>query len=365
MALRKLPGSSFWIFQTKVNGKTWTRSTGQRDKKKALKEVERLEKLAQKLRVDPDAPTMLSDAIKVEKQRVKEEVSEGQATRVEYALKNFKEYAGDIKLEKIDAAMIEAFQKTRLKDASLTTVNCELCYLLRMLKKNGFDVARPSTKPGTVTLQRAFTEDEIVKFFKACPERLKPLYWSMLYTGARLAELVPSERSGHQPLLKSEVDMRNNVIHLRTAKQRKGMTPVIPKPRTIAIPPEVTQMLKHQMTQTEGKYVFPPLFNSARDFNAILGKAGIRKFDDLGQRVTAHSFRHSFGTFLSEMVNGNTFILKEAMGHRKLTTTERYVHTAAPILKLGIPFSTGEQDAKQEQEDKGVRSAQIVAIGAN
>lgn len=365
MALRKLPGSKYWMFQTKVNGKTWTRSTKKVDKKQALKEAERLEKLAQRARVNPDAPAMLSEAIDAEVKRIKEEVSDGQSTRVEYALKNFKEYANDVRLERIDTALVEAYQKKRLQDASLTTVNCEICYILRMLKKNGFDVSRPSTKPGKVTLQRAFTHDEIIEFFKVCPERLKPLYWTMLYTGARLAELVPSERSTHQPLLKSEVDFKSNVIRLRTAKQRKGMTPVIPKPRLIAVPPEVTKMLKEQISEMEGKYVFPSLFNSARDFNAVLVKAKIPKFDDLGQRLTAHSFRHSFGTFLSEMVNGNTFILKEALGHRKLTTTERYVHTTAPILQLGIPFSSGGHDPEPEQDGEGVRTAQIVAIGAN
>jgi len=59
-------------------------------------------------------------------------------------------------------------------------------------------------------------------------------------------------------------------------------------------------------------------------------------------------------------------------GHRKLSTTERYVHTTAPILQLAIPFGKKEaaQDAKDdqsapaEQNGMGVRTAEIVAVGA-
>ena len=159
----------------------------------------------------------------------------------------------------------------------------------------------------------------------------------MLFTGARLAELVPSERSTHVAMLKSEVDLENKVLTLRTAKQRKGMSTTLPKARIMKIPDHVAALLDRQMATTEGAHVFPRLLNVPRDLNEILTKAGIPKVDALGMKITAHSFRHTFGSMMAEVLQNNAFLLKEAMGHKKLCSTERYVNISAPMLELSLP----------------------------
>ena len=74
------------------------------------------------------------------------------------------------------------------------------------------------------------------------------------------------------------------------------------------------------------------MHNGSRDFDLILEKAGIPKVDELSRKLTAHSFRHTYATMMAEKTGHNPFLLKEALGHQQLSTTERYCHPTAPVL---------------------------------
>ena len=77
----------------------------------------------------------------------------------------------------------------------------------------------------------------------------------------------------------------------------------------------------------------------AKPFNAILKRAGIERIDPLGQKLTAHSFRHTYATMMAEAVGNNPFILKKILGHTQISTTEQYCHNAAPAVVIDIsPF---------------------------
>ena len=82
MGLRKIPGRKVWIYQTKVNGKTWARSTEQTNKRLARKEIARPEQVARGLENESHSSSRLSEAIAVELERVRQDVSERQAERV-------------------------------------------------------------------------------------------------------------------------------------------------------------------------------------------------------------------------------------------------------------------------------------------
>jgi len=333
MTLRRIPGSSVWVYQCKINGKTFTRSTGQSDRKKAEKEVPRLRKLVQLLRSQPHASLKLSAAIVQEVARVEADVSKIEGERVLCALRSFLEFAGDISLERIDTAFIEQYQRKRLAEISQRTVSMELSYVLRMLRLRGFDVTRPAAKRGRVTAHRAFTRDELHRFFQACPPRYKTLYALMPATGARQAELVPSTRSGHTSLLKSELDLEQKTVSIRSAKARRGTQG---KVRVLPLPEELLEPLRAQMAAIEGPFVFRRYASSRRDFDAILRRAGVPKRDTLGRKITAHSFRHTYATMMAEAIGHNPFVLKEILGHQQLSTTDRYCHVTAPQIALPV-----------------------------
>ena len=357
MGLRRLPGKNVWVYYTTVNGKYWSRSTGQIKKTLARKEVPRLQELAEACRNSQQTThDVLSKAIDAEVARVKIDVSENSSARIKTALNNFRKFAGNIQLDKITKDLLEAYQRKRLTKRALGTVDSELVFIRRMLRHNGYHVEKPSPKKGRVTAQRAFTREEIVKFFDVCPARLKPLYLTLLATGGRLAELTvsPYGKSTHTPLLKTEVDLEQRVIRLRPAKQREGREKVAPKVRLIPLPAWVIEPLREHMARTKGPHVFPAIVNSvSRNFDLICQKAGIPKFDALKQKVTAHSFRHTYATLLSELLGNNPFMLKEALGHKRITTTERYCHPTTPSLEIALPELNGVAQPVAQPGDQG------------
>ncbi len=103
-------------------------------------------------------------------------------------------------------------------------------------------------------------------------------------------------------------------------------------------------MLVDVADQTEGKYVFPQNQSLAQLFNRILERAGIAKQDNLGRKLVAHSFRHTYATMMSEVVGGNPFILKQALGHSQISTTDRYCHPHVPAEVIDIsPFCAQDE----------------------
>jgi integrase len=63
--------------------------------------------------------------------------------------------------------------------------------------------------------------------------------------------------------------------------------------------------------------------------------------DVLGRKITLHSFRHTYATLMAQVVGNNPFLLKEVLGHQRITTTEQYCHPEAPVIAL--PFDLDVQ----------------------
>jgi len=279
--------------------------------------------IARSLRKQPQRLSTLDAAIVAEVERVETDVGEQRAQRVATMLTNFREWAGRITLDRIDTALLEGYQRHRLESKSVSTVNAELSAVLSMLRTAGLTVMRPRPKRGRETPGRNLTADELQRFFVACPERHRLLYALMATTGARQAELVPSRRSGHTPLLKEEVDLEAGIIHLRTAKGKLGVSA---GQRNLTIAPELIDPLRRQIDVIDGPLVFGPISNGPRDFDKILRRAGIEKQDVRG-KVTSHSLRHSYATIQAE-AGTDPWMLKTLLGHKRLETTERYSHHA-------------------------------------
>lgn len=239
------------------------------------------------------------------------------------ALANFGRWAGDVSLRKIDTAMLEKYQIERLKQVARATVDKELVHVCRMVRRVGFEVRKPAPKHGREKRIREFTPDEISRFFAVCPNRLKAVFLTQLATGARLEELVPSGRSRHEPLLKSELDLEERTITIRAAKRKPGQGEEV---RRLPIPASLVPILKAQVKSVQGPYVFSKLHNSQPDFDSVLAKAEIPKSDELGRVLTARSsFRHTYATMQAE--NGATeFVLAHLLGHSQTRTTKWYTH---------------------------------------
>ena len=358
--LHKKEGCKFWIFRTRVNGKTWDRSTGETDRKKAEAKAVQLAAQAELHRRRPAESLSLEKAILAEVERLETDVSEQQALRVRDGLMNFLKWCRktlkkkDISLDRIETAILEDYQRQRLKDVARSTVDKELCYTVRLLRNNGFRVDRPKAKRGKETLVREFTDGELEKFFQHCPEDQKAMFLLMFATGARPAEIVPSHRSGHVALLKKEVDAERMAVTIRTAKMKAGEKGEV---RVIRVDEELIGMLEDAARRNPGQHVFPILQNLARYFDRIIKNAGIEKMDALGRKLTAHSFRHTWATRMAEAVGGNQFLLSRLLGHKQIATTNRYVHAKAQanVVEIGRYMQKPHQASAAVEERWGRR----------
>lgn len=235
------------------------------------------------------------------------------------------------------------------------TVSKELDCILRLLRNNGLAVDRPQYRAGRSAPWRPFTPDELIRFFAASdtypysdPEHpdgqtpplgyYTPIFLAILVTGARPAELIPSPRSEHVPLLKTELDPITDTVTLRSAKvvkSRRTKNKRGPLVSRITIPHPVMETLLAAAKRTPGPHVFPKVKNLAHIFDAILHHAGIPKTDPLGQALATHSLRHNYGTLLAQQ-GINAFVIQNLMRHSDPRMTARYTAhaTTAAIVDL-------------------------------
>lgn len=276
---------------------------------------------------------MLSRAILEEVERVGLEVSVDQGERVLGCLMNFLRFAKEMPVEKVGQRLVDEYARKRVGEVAKETVRKELFNLVRMLRRNGVVVVAPRINVGKKTELRNFTPEELKAFFAACetwPGR-KLLFALMLATGARPAELIPSRRSKHVALLKSEVDLENGMVTIRSAKAMPGKEGPV---RVVALPWPLVEPLRSWMNAMPGKFVFRSNTNLASEFNRFLKRAGIEKINALGRKLTSHSFRHTYATIGAEQLNGNQFLLQSALGHSNINTTARYAHARSDGMDL-------------------------------
>jgi len=217
--LWKDPRSGVLYYRRKVAGRIWRRSLETTDPAMIDPATwARHHAAAELLAKSPSGLRRLASAIVSEVDRVETDKSFEQACRVGIALENFLRFAGDLPLDRIDAALVERYQRKRLTEprriertrrrgkrvetrtvelspAARSTVDKEVGFILRLLRKNGYQIAKPEPKAGRRTIIRGLTRTELPLFFRALPERYQLLFKLMLATGAREEEMLPSKRS--------------------------------------------------------------------------------------------------------------------------------------------------------------------------
>ena len=226
------------------------------------------------------------------------------------------------------------------RPASKTTVNRDLALLKTMfnrgiewgmcnknpVKRGMINASAEEEAKKTVFLQR----NEVNAYLDACQPYYKPVALTALLTGMRSSEI--------KELTWDRVDLINNTIYLEHTKGGRR--------REIRMPIELTNVLKKLESKKHGRHVFLNRHGQPyRDFREAhkwtLKRSGIeanrlKNFDNIADpeerraaikknRITFHTLRHTFGTLLAKDCR-DLNIVKEALGHANITTTERYAH---------------------------------------
>lgn len=318
----------------------WKRSTGTRNHQKAVAVARNLYQRAALLSDTRNDSLDFDTTSAREVLRLEREVSKGQAERAAWAFQAFATWApSGLTLDRIDRAMLERYAKHRAKGAkgrSRSTIRKELQFLRRLLRQNALDVDLPEMpqaageRPG-----RPFSRDELKAFFEASaehpeyqPGRYTPLWLLLLATGARPAEIVPSRRSGHVALLKREVDVEAGAVLIRGAKRRARARV---KQTRVPVAPEILELCMAQ-APTGSPHVFEEI-DVGHVFARLARHAGLKQTDELGEGLTAHSFRHTYATALVER-GATAPILQAALRHADLRMAARYTERAAPAMDV-------------------------------
>ncbi len=304
---------------------------------------------------------ILSDALSRYLETVSIRKRPGTQKREELSARHLKEKMGKYSLPQITPSRVAHYRDKRLQDVSPDSVRIELALLssvfntaVREWAVGGIEnpvqkIQRPKLPEGRCPI---LSEEQIAVLLDECKksrtELLYPFVLLALHTGCRSMEL--------RGLRWSQVNLREGFISLIGA-ETKGH-----RSRTIPLTPAAKQTLidlsekqnSNKVIDLNGQpvgLVFPARFNSGepRDmhmsFNRAVKRAGLDNLPGAG-KLRIHDLRHLCGTFL--VMNGvDLETIRSVLGHRDLSTTQRYLHVVnehkkqamAKIGHLGISHS--------------------------
>lgn len=191
---------------------------------------------------------------------------------------------------------------------------------------------------------RFWDQKEMNYFLNAVKEsKMYPLWKFVLWTGMRAGEVCALKwESVHLDLRSGEhigfikvcrtVGQRTKVVRETTKNGDNRMIPIFPELRSLII-----EMKQGSM----GTYVFggdEPLepVHLSRQLQTDLNKIPHLK------KINFHGLRHTFCSFL-DSTGMNRRIVAEIMGHRDISTTDRYSHVSNQTLGLEVNRWIGSQ----------------------
>jgi len=214
---------------------------------------------------------------------------------------------------------IRWLQKSR--GLSDRTVNCAISQLrfftIYVLHRPWDDTQLPMRRFDTY-LPFVPSREEAVEFISSIPDLKQKAMIALLYSsGLRIGEVCP--------LKYSDIERKNMRIHIKHSKNRSARYAIL------------SQNALDILTEYWFAFDRPRnwLFPSQKDkskpcctFNVMRWITQHEAHLGWEHRLTAHSFRHAFGTHLYED-GADLLAIKALMGHKSLNSTTLYVHLAS------------------------------------
>lgn len=237
-------------------------------------------------------------------------------------------HTGDVSLNKISIKDVELFLvKKRKESSSQSAARCHRslssCFNTavrwKYLKENIFlKIEKPKTPDTTIPY---FTRNDFNKLLSVIDDQdFKELVIFAVLTGMRGGEI----RNLHW----QDVDLTLRVVHVRNTETFNTKNK---RNRIIPLNNELWRILNNRRDIAKCEYVFHHRMKRideywlSKTFKECVRKA---KLDD---KLNFHSTRHTFGTW---MMQAGVPIrdVQTLLGHREITTTQKYLHTASEGL---------------------------------
>lgn len=340
-------------------GVVYYKTTGQTDKKKALKELERITR--------PFRDAREEDAIRNLQNRIIE-LQEGRTKTSLLTLDIWDEFSKKLKNDDVETATTKLYEgivkhmsewmnhkteyakgiTTKLAEQYLdylsntvgvTTYNIRLVLFKRIWKSlaDEFQLSADvwekfKKKKGAKTTRRTLSNDELTLILKnANTQDIKTLLLTGIYTGLRLSDCAN--------LKWEDIDFEKNIIKVVPIKTRKHMD------TAIEIPIHKTLRKVLEDTPRTSEYVSLENANDykhgtlVRQIIALFKKCGIetsKKVNGKTQLICGfHSLRH---TFVSMAINSgmSPLLVQKIVGHSAVNMTEHYYHENVDKAAEGI-----------------------------
>ena len=224
-------------------------------------------------------------------------------------------------LEQLKKTMSAAGRAPRTIEYVLTTLG----QIFRHAERLGYykgdipttKVKRPKYDNRRVRFLSHDEAHDLLEILQAKSQQMYEMALLSLHCGLRAGEVFS--------LTWKDVDTEHGLITLLDTKSGKT--------RTVAMTAGVLAVLTAKDRGGKGDPVFPSrdgekIPKVSKTFSRAVEKAGFNDgIDDRRQRVTFHTLRHTFASWL--VMNGiSLYDVKELLGHATLTMTERYAHLA-------------------------------------
>ena len=257
---------------------------------------------------------------------------------------------GYLSLAQVTPSRLAKYRDDRLKDASANSVRIELALL-----SNLFNIAKREWRIGNIENPvKQITKPEIPE--SRCPilskEQVKRLLHECKKSGSKflysfvLLALHTGCRSKELRALRwTQVNLIAGTITLIASETKGKKTRIVPltEPAKNILQNLADKANKEIGTDENGVpigVIFPATNDphKPRDmhkhFDLAVIKAGLNKLPDAG-KLRIHDLRHVCGTFL--LMNGADLeTVREILGHRDLSTTQKYLHVVNAHKKKAI-----------------------------
>lgn len=247
-------------------------------------------------------------------------------------LEGFKQFLGDLSLEKIDYLILRKYlAQLKEKNLKVRTVNRHLSTLrsfFKFLIREGYLKANPITSLSSPKQEKHLplflTEEEVTKLIAAVQPkderglRDRAVLETFYSTGIRVGELVG--------LKVQDIDFIGGVIKVLGKGKKERIVPI----GDIAIA-AIRAYLEKRKKQAEALFLNKSGKRiTDRGIRNIVGK--YIRMASIKRGVSCHTLRHSFATHLLNR-GADLRSVQELLGHVNLSTTQIYTHLTTDRLK--------------------------------
>jgi len=123
--------------------------------------------------------------------------------------------------------------------------------------------------------------------------------------------------------------------------------------RTVFINEGVAAMLKARQGQNKKGAVFPAQDRCSKTFQRVADELFNENITDRRLRITFHSLRHTFGTYVYQN-SGDLYLTQKALGHKTLVMAQRYAKMSEPKLREAFNGMTNILKQGQSENKENV-----------